>query len=145
MASVLSSNEHNNDSQRPEVYTTTTQRLYNTYTTPTQHLRCVRSLSESRSDRDQKRNKNKNVTRRVLKVECQNETPIWYHVQGKRTLNKTNHKSTWGQYIFWWWDFPVQVVLTIGLPVLLTPTLIPTSRMQLRGRGNVYKDPDWWT
>lgn len=29
MASVLSSNEHNNDSQRPEVYTTPTQRLHN--------------------------------------------------------------------------------------------------------------------
>ena len=29
MASVLSSNEHNNDSQRPEVYTTPSQRLHN--------------------------------------------------------------------------------------------------------------------
>lgn len=39
-----------------------TQRLHNAYTKPRQR---VRSLSESGSDLDQKRNKNKNVTRGV--------------------------------------------------------------------------------
>ena len=67
-----------NDSQSPEVYTT-----------PTQHPWYVRSLSGSASDRDQKRNKRKNVTRRVQIVECQKETSVWY-IKGKWNHGKTN-------------------------------------------------------
>ena len=38
-----------------------------------------------------------------------------------------------------------QLVLIIGLPVLLTATLISISRIQLRGRRTCHKDPDWLT